>query len=400
MPFPDDLRPASFRGAGFQIAVAGVDGLGRRAQVHEYPNRDLPFAEDLGRQTGRFDFDAYVIGTSYAQSRDALISACTAAGPGQLVHPTLGEQTVVCIECSLIETSRDRDMAVFRLGFVQSGENRFPAPSPFTADLLDSQADTSAGQVRDTFAAGFSVSLTPQWVTDSATALLGRAVDSVAKALRDVPKAQGTALASIQRAIDSIASTAATLVTTPATLAAELGAQIRSIVTVAARPLEAIGALEVLALFTEDAVPTGTPSREREALNQAALIALVQRLAGVEAARAAADAALASYAEAVALRDRIAEMLDALIAAAGDAFQDDDLSSLRDLRAEAIRDLTVRAGELARIQDFVPAATVPAVVIAQRLYGDGERADEIVTRNLIPHAGFVPGGEAIEVLSA
>ena len=45
-----------------------------------------------------------------------------------------------------------------------------------------------------------------------------------------------------------------------------------------------------------------------------------------------------------------------------------------------------------------------ALVIAQRLYGDParmeERAAEIVARNKVPHPGFVPGGAALQVLSA
>jgi len=42
---------------------------------------------------------------------------------------------------------------------------------------------------------------------------------------------------------------------------------------------------------------------------------------------------------------------------------------------------------------------MPAIVLAYRLYGDAERADEIVARNRVRHPGFVPGGQPLEVLS-
>ena len=63
-----------------------------------------------------------------------------------------------------------------------------------------------------------------------------------------------------------------------------------------------------------------------------------------------------------------------------------------------------RGGTLARLQTHVPAVTMPALVIAQRLYGDPARmearAAEIAARNKVPHPGFVPGGAALQVLSA
>ena len=74
------------------------------------------------------------------------------------------------------------------------------------------------------------------------------------------------------------------------------------------------------------------------------------------------------------------------------------------LRRAVTADLTARGGTLARLQTHVPAVTMPALVIAQRLYGDPARmearAAEIVARNKVPHPGFVPGGAALQVLSA
>jgi prophage DNA circulation protein len=66
------MQPASFRGAGF--LVEGHDGeVGRRLAVHEYPERDLPYAEDLGRKARVFKITGLVIGPDYMAQRDALL---------------------------------------------------------------------------------------------------------------------------------------------------------------------------------------------------------------------------------------------------------------------------------------------------------------------------------------
>ena len=59
---------------------------------------------------------------------------------------------------------------------------------------------------------------------------------------------------------------------------------------------------------------------------------------------------------------------------------------------------------LGRRFGYTPGATLPAIVIAQIVYGDaiGEvaaRAEQIVARNRIAHPAFVPGGEPLELLS-
>ena len=60
----DKLLPASFRGVKFFIEKAELSA-GRRTQVHEYPLRDKPFVEDLGRATRTITITAFVIGSDF-----------------------------------------------------------------------------------------------------------------------------------------------------------------------------------------------------------------------------------------------------------------------------------------------------------------------------------------------
>ncbi|MNN99925.1 hypothetical protein D3C81_2196910 [compost metagenome] len=46
----DRKQGASFRGVPFLVDTDSVP-VGRRTQLHEFPQRDQPFVEDLGRRT-------------------------------------------------------------------------------------------------------------------------------------------------------------------------------------------------------------------------------------------------------------------------------------------------------------------------------------------------------------
>lgn len=80
------LRPASFRGIQFFVETSNY-GSGRRGVTHEFPGRDVPYREDLGRKVRTYKTDAYLVGTTYTTTRDQLISALEQYGSGKLIHP-------------------------------------------------------------------------------------------------------------------------------------------------------------------------------------------------------------------------------------------------------------------------------------------------------------------------
>ncbi len=96
MAWKDRLVEASFRGVPFKVEDEGAP-VGRRVETHEYPNRDKPYTEDLGKITFRPSITAYVVGDDCFDQRDRLIDALNKPGPGTLVHPTYGELKV-CVD--------------------------------------------------------------------------------------------------------------------------------------------------------------------------------------------------------------------------------------------------------------------------------------------------------------
>src|SRR5947209_18137054 len=53
----------SFLGFPFKISRERGQG-GRRGPLHEYPDRDVPYFEDLGRKAKEFDLAIYFLGDS------------------------------------------------------------------------------------------------------------------------------------------------------------------------------------------------------------------------------------------------------------------------------------------------------------------------------------------------
>ena len=95
--------------------------------MHEYPLRDLPYADDLGRRAREFQVNGYVVGENYLQERDALIEALEAYGPGELIHPKYGMLNVVVVgRVSIRESHSEGGIARFAITFAEAGENTFP----------------------------------------------------------------------------------------------------------------------------------------------------------------------------------------------------------------------------------------------------------------------------------
>jgi prophage DNA circulation protein len=145
MSWRDYLRPASFRGARFYIEAGGKRS-GRRSVTHEFPKRDDPYTEDMGRRARRWTITAYVLGDDYLLARDALIGACERSGAGLLIHPTIGEEQVVCEHYHCVEQRERGGLAEFEMQFAEAGvAPSLRMPYSATSSTSSASADTAAG---------------------------------------------------------------------------------------------------------------------------------------------------------------------------------------------------------------------------------------------------------------
>jgi len=396
MAWREQLQKGSFRGVPFFTTAAG-GVFGRRNVVHEYPLRDLPYAEDLGRKARQFDIDAFVLGQDYMTARDRLIEALEKAGAGELVHPYRGRLRVVVVDASVSETTDEGGVARFRITFVESGEKLEPGAAANTVDAVESAADKAATASKNGFARVFAAAGFLDFVGDGAIIQINGALTAIRSA-SNLTLLSGTALPGFLAGLAGLSSNLTALIRSPELLASSLYAQVGGLFDVSSTYTGALTSLRSLFGFggSEQAVLMTTPNRRQQAVNQAAVIALVRQTAAIESTRALANITPASYEEAIVLRDEVANQLETLAETA----DDEVYVALTDLRIAVIKDVAIRAADLSRLVRHPMQNTLPALVVSYRIYGSTGQAGDIVARNHVRHPGFVPGGQAIEVLDA
>jgi len=175
-------KKASFRGAFFFIR--DVDrSIGRRNIVHQYPFRDDPYVEDLGRDTDDFTINGYVVQNEdnkqdYIDERDALITALRNPGPGTLIHPFYGEMIVSLMGKARIRESFAQGGAAFftmtfvKVSDVQKTEEGFqkatqPKSISDYQESVDGSAENTIDLAEDSFGESYSPEDMPGYVSDS-----------------------------------------------------------------------------------------------------------------------------------------------------------------------------------------------------------------------------------------
>jgi prophage DNA circulation protein len=387
---------ASFRGVPFHVEVAELGG-GRRTVRHEYPLRDVPYVEDLGRRARTFTVDAYVLGEDYLERRDALIAALETAGPGELVHPYYGTRRVAVGPFRVRESTADGGLARFSIDFEETAVSPpFPAAVPAGAVRVAAAADLADAAI----GAGYLTSFRVAGVARSALTSLSGVLASAAAAMDEAlaPFVRDTQqLAGMKRDLDALVLDADALVRQPVAVLGGLRDVIASLGTAPLTPSLGIRALLTAYGFAPSSSrpPSTTATRRQEQANWDALVRLFRTLAVVQAARLATAERFDSYDAAVAVRDAIGDRLDEQAELA----DDEGYAALLQLRADLVRAVPGEESDLPRLVRHTPAYTVPSLVLAHQLYGDVSLEADLVARNRVARPGFVPGGVELEVLA-
>lgn len=395
MAWRDEWQKAKFRDVEFHIRSAGA-ALGRRNVVNQYPGRDDPYVEDMGRKAREFTLEAFVIGDDYMAWRDKLEAACEQAGPGELVHPSRGRMQVAVQDCRATESIDQGGLASYSLTFIEAGANRNPSVRVDTPSVVDAAGDTAIAAISEDFGSVFDVEGLPGFVELDAIDVINSALDDVLKAAQGMLPDMNI-LPDFTRIAAGVLGKITSLMRLPTGLASGIIGQISGLRGLGTSPLSAFKALARLFDFgkSKPAVARTTPARIQQANNREAVHALVRRTALVEAAKAAARIEYASREDAIAARDNLATRIEA----EAETAPDNVYFALTDLRVAVVKDIGARSANLASLTSYTPRSTLPAIVLAYQLYEDPERAEEIIARNRVRHPGFVPGGQALEVLA-
>lgn len=432
--FWDQLQPASFRNIPFAVRSGGGQA-GRRNVVHEYPFRDIPWVEDLGRQSRRIQVVGFVTGDDVIAQRERMLAAVEAPGDGELVHPTLGRIQVAVIGFDWEETEQGRTFA-YRFQFVRQGQRLYPSSvadgqvGVASAATLFGSASAAAfvAKVLAPLAAGAAQgnqlaqqatawAQQAQRVGNDATSLIKLAVSLPGQFGRLLGLASGVTVGEIVTAnanltpadLVAAAASARAAVSSACTVLVSTSEQVGShntqpftdaaqalataILNAASTPGDALRGLQVLAAFN----PVGAADANGQVV-QGACADLFRRAAACSLAIAGSKYQPQSSDDAAGVRSKVLAVLDAEVTVAGDQFEDGVFTSLRTLRAQAVQDLNARGAVLPTLTTVEVASSLPALALAQRLYRDATRSDELVARVVPVHPAFMP--RSFEALSA
>ena len=391
--FFNNLREASFRGARFEVDDVEASG-GRRVVLHEYPLRDTPYSEDLGRRAREFSVRGYIVQGrtyDYASARADLLKALEAYGPGELVHPWHGEVRVVVDDYRLRESMERGGLLELDIRFREAGQLANPTASADTAKGVASAASSVRQALKNSFLSAFAPALDE--------------IDKAVTALNDAASLAMDYLGLPQSLIAEGLAYVQSLIATPAALfdalvglfggllGNESGNESGEKVLAAPVPDASFSIASGEGTAPLESILGGSASITTEA--ERVIRDTVAQVVVIEAAASTAHAEYATADDALADRDAVVEGLDTIEPAADDAV----FLGLAELRRAVVTDLTTRGAELPRVRSVTLPGTVPALVAAYRIHADAGRADEIVSRNRIRHPGRVPGGTPLEVLS-
>lgn len=373
--------PASFRGVPFDVSADGLQyPAGRRVVVSELPYRDDPVTEDLGLADGPIALTAIIAGPGYELRREALLDALDEPGPGILVHPTRGRLEVV-VEGPLTVTEAAQTVTI-PLVFRRAGPRAYPITATAVADVA-----SLADAVRSAAAAAFAASLDIGGAVHVATSALATAsdfVDAVTSAATAPARGTITALGQVSRALARLDSELAELLQSPEDLAERLFDAVTPALDLEtvdfwARAASGAGA-------ADDEAATDDPSAEQIAANGTAIRRLFDSALVSGYAQTAVSLDWTSYDDASTVRTDLASLFDAVAAWIADVSA---LDALLALRAATLQALSDTALTLPRLRTVTVDATTSVLELAHELYGDAERALDVLARNDIAHPGFL-----------
>ncbi|MEX1056772.1 MAG: DNA circularization N-terminal domain-containing protein, partial [Natronospirillum sp.] len=356
---------------------------GRRWLIHEYPRRDKPYAEDMGRAKREWRLQLFVAGEDYDLERDRLIKAVDAPGAATLVHPYLGTVRAVAMEPRWNESTRDGGICTFQITFVEAGGEALPVVQVDTQRRAVTRAAAARQAVEADFIERYNV------------------VDLAADRVATIEKDLTDMLQALEQAVGDVTGPAADVIRSPVNLAGTiLGAfnRIESVATEPARALTLYSNLFNAGGAPRTAANSDPEQRRIQVAGQNALRDLIRLGAVIQACESAAGWTYQASDDALGTMDTLTEGLDAQVEQAT-PLNNTVYNTLSDMRSAVVEDLRTRGAVLPRLSSYTPQLTLPALVIAHQVYGDARRDQELIERNKIRHPGAIPGGTVLEVLS-
>lgn len=444
MGWRDNLRSASFRGVPFHVLSASTS-FGRRTVLHEYPFKEIPYSEDMGKAADEFTIIAYIVNNlgnnfDYFGERNALIDALKKEGSGLLIHPFYGEQLVNVSGKAIIDESFDEGgIARFSITFIQAGLNQFPSATIDPLNAIDDEALDVLDSLKDSFTNLYSNTDEPGFVSTSVIESLTSFGNMATGAINSIHGSVSAQLSTAKGIVTDALDTVSDNVGAPCDLANNMvnafngflnlinvyGDEVSTDIfgacsgrLVQAQPITSIkkkfgksiiNSLMEITLFGEpiggdntskyggtiSPISVITPTRARQAGNRILITNMLRNSAIVTATRIAARIDYKSQEATTEIRDIIIDAIDSQLTKMGDEAGDDTYKNfgvditdndsymaMERMRSSFVPAMTEYGANLANIINYQTKYVVESTLtLAYDRYNDLNRIDEIYNRN-------------------
>lgn len=398
------LRPAKWKSVPFHIDDATGE-FGRRNVLHEYPGRNKPYGEDMGRAPRRVSLTAFFLGDENASAMDralSLLIVMEQEGPGELIHPWLGQlPSMQLANPGKVQFPKvDGGRISIQLDLVEAGTNHEPSAEDDPNDQLQSAADAIRKKSKE--------QLEKSWLDEVLDALdaAAKRVEGACAALEKMMSAADKAEAQLDRAMNAVQR----IISAPLKVVSRFEKRVDRITGKVATPFSGVSAWK--RLMGMKSLSSTAPSGSRvlggqpQWKNTAAasnpneipplptcLAHWLRRELVIRAVETLLDASFASKADIAATQKAMVATLNAELLVAPDALY----AELHDLKVAAIRYLRSRTPHAADLKPLDVHDGAPVLVAAYRKTGSIAAADDLIARNSLRHPGFIPAGK-VEVL--
>lgn len=400
MAWRDELRPGSFRGVPF-LVESSDEKLGRRAVQTEYPGRDDPYPEDMGRKAWSDSLKVFVLGEDHLQQAARLKAALNEFGPGELVHPYWGTMQVQIGEVSLSHSSREGGRSAFSIEIMEAGRQPAPSSVPVTDAKLATSTQEAQSTLIDDFMRVFSIANLPQGLIDELAVRYNDALNLLVPVRSGVSTVQG-ATAQVRNIAALLADPRALVeqlladvfamfgLSSPTQQAPSFQAQDGVSVERIQDVLSRLPSVDVTRLQPVNP----TPSRLQQVNTQGQILDLLQGSVVITSGLASSQVEYRDREQAADVQRSFETALERVELKASDALYE----ALQQVNVDMVADLSGRGAGLPSVTRLMPEQTMPTLVHAYRIYQDATRADQLAARNNLENPLFVPAKVWMEVV--
>lgn len=402
--FSSKLRKASYNGVSFEVTSSTVK-FGRRTVTHEYPQRDEPYTEDLGRSARSFDVKGFIVGETYIAQTKRLLKALEASSdnnePGKLVHPWLGTLRVYLSSQPQVNWDLEKGVTDITLSFVEAGNLNNPSISESWGNKLRSAVD---GFIDDSLSA---FDLTMEQIEEYSKVIDEIANGSYMDILGSLQDSNLSKLFDLGDSLENLANTATQALSLGAkdlgkdiASALGLGAYINSVrnwrdsakalIDAVKNPVFAHHATTTSSTSIEQANSAITTyTRQLMLANLAGSVSMIGTTLDLYDDEVDEELGIRSDIEVRELRD---ETFNLLIQEQLNLGTDEHalFNDLDDLIINVYHYLSETVLQDNQLVDFTPKTSAPTLTLAYDKYTDALRVDEIVRRNNIINPLFTP----------